>query len=46
MSQISLSDIDQMQKYDLDYVENWSLWLDIKIMVKTVFVVTTNKELR
>jgi lipopolysaccharide/colanic/teichoic acid biosynthesis glycosyltransferase len=21
---------------DLDYIENWSLWLDMKILLKTV----------
>ena len=25
--------------YDLDYLRNWSLQLDLKIIVKTVFVV-------
>ncbi len=24
-------------KYDLWYVENWSLWLDIRIIIRTVF---------
>jgi lipopolysaccharide/colanic/teichoic acid biosynthesis glycosyltransferase len=24
-------------KYDLWYVENWSLWLDIKIVLRTIF---------
>jgi exopolysaccharide biosynthesis polyprenyl glycosylphosphotransferase len=24
-------------KYDLWYVENWSLWLDIKIVIRTIF---------
>ena len=23
-------------KYDLYYVENWSFWLDIKILIKTI----------
>ncbi|GAB6173061.1 sugar transferase [Paradesulfitobacterium aromaticivorans] len=29
--------------YDLEYVQNWSLWLDLKILWKTVFVVFTGK---
>jgi putative colanic acid biosynthesis UDP-glucose lipid carrier transferase len=32
--------LDQMKKrveYDLWYMENWSTWLDIKIMFLTVF---------
>lgn len=26
-------------KHDVEYIENWSIWLDIKILVKTVFVI-------
>ena len=32
--------LDKMQKrveYDLYYIENWSLWLDIKIILMTIF---------
>ena len=25
-------------KYDLAYINNWSLWLDIEILFRTVFV--------
>jgi len=25
-------------RHDLDYINNWSIWLDIKIMIKTVFI--------
>ena len=25
-------------KYDLEYIDNWSIMLDIKIIIKTVFI--------
>ncbi len=31
--------IAERTKYDLWYIENWSLWLDLKIMLRTVFQV-------
>jgi exopolysaccharide biosynthesis polyprenyl glycosylphosphotransferase len=30
---------EKWMEMDLEYIDNWSLWLDFKIMVKTVFVV-------
>jgi len=30
-------------KYDLEYIEHWSLWLDLKILFQTVWVVLTGK---
>lgn len=35
----SNTDFEDMVKYDLYYIQNWSLWLDIKIILKTMFVV-------
>ncbi len=32
--------LDKMQKrveYDLEYINNWSLWLDVKVLIKTPF---------
>ncbi|MBN1288972.1 MAG: sugar transferase [Actinobacteria bacterium] len=34
---------DEMVKLDLYYVENWSLWQDAKILIKTVIVVLNSK---
>ena len=31
--------IEDRTRYDLWYVENWSLWLDFKIIIRTVFQV-------
>jgi exopolysaccharide biosynthesis polyprenyl glycosylphosphotransferase len=36
-------DFDEVIKLDLRYIENWSLWLDFQILLKTVQVVL-NKE--
>lgn len=39
--------VEKMEKrveYDLDYLANWSIWLDIKIIFRTVFVIFYNKD--
>ncbi len=41
-----ISDFDEWVKMDLEYIDNWSLWLDLKILVKTVWVVITAKGAR
>jgi exopolysaccharide biosynthesis polyprenyl glycosylphosphotransferase len=34
-------DFDQWMRLDLEYIDNWSIWLDIKILFKTIPVVLT-----
>lgn len=36
--------IEERVRYDIWYIENWSLWLDIKILFKTVFGGMVNGE--
>ena len=36
-------DFDDVVKYDLEYIDNWTLGLDIKILFQTVCVVLTGK---
>ncbi len=33
----TLEKMEKRVEYDLAYINNWSIWLDIRIMVKTVF---------
>ena len=30
-------------KYDIEYIENWSLYLDFKIIIKTPFAIFSKK---
>jgi lipopolysaccharide/colanic/teichoic acid biosynthesis glycosyltransferase len=34
-----ISDFDEWVRLDLEYIRDWSLWLDLKILIKTVKVV-------
>jgi lipopolysaccharide/colanic/teichoic acid biosynthesis glycosyltransferase len=34
-----ITDFNEWMKLDLTYIDNWSLWLDFKILLKTVPVV-------
>ncbi len=36
-------DFQQWMKLDLEYIDNWSMWLDFKILIKTIFVVLLRK---
>lgn len=35
----NITDFDEVVKLDTEYIENWSLWLDVKLLFKTVKVV-------
>ncbi len=37
------SDFDEWLRLDLEYIDRWSLWLDMQILFKTTFVVLTGK---
>lgn len=36
---------DERIKYDVWYIENWSFWLDVRILFRTVWVVATGEGL-
>lgn len=39
----NIEDFEQVVKYDLEYIDNWSLGLDLKIICKTLVVIFTGK---
>ncbi len=38
-----ITDFDEVVRLDSEYIDNWSIWLDIKILFKTVLVVFERK---
>ena len=39
----NITDFNEVIKLDLQYIDNWSLWLDAKIIIKTIGVLFTHK---
>lgn len=39
-----ISNFDEIVKLDLNYIDSWSIWLDIKIIFKTIFVLLKRDE--
>ena len=37
------SDFETWYKYDIEYIENWSLYLDLKIILKHLFLYLAQK---
>ena len=40
----NIDDFEDIVKLDVEYIDNWSIWLDIKILFKTVLVVLQHKD--
>lgn len=38
-----ITDFDKVVALDIQYIDNWSVWLDIKIMFKTILILFTRK---
>lgn len=41
-----IQDFDQVAQLDIQYIENWSLWVDVKLLLKTIWVVFARKGAR
>ena len=38
-----IQDFEEVVKLDCEYIDNWSLWYDVKILVQTVLVVLLHR---
>jgi exopolysaccharide biosynthesis polyprenyl glycosylphosphotransferase len=41
-----IQDFDEVVRLDIQYIDTWSLWLDIKLLFKTIWVVVAGKGAR
>jgi lipopolysaccharide/colanic/teichoic acid biosynthesis glycosyltransferase len=39
----NIKDFAEWVRLDLEYIDNWTLWLDIKILWRTIWVVLLRK---
>ena len=39
----NINDFEEVVKLDCEYIDNWNIWLDLKILLKTVKVVLTHE---
>ena len=39
----SITDFEEVVRLDREYIEDWSLWLDLKILLQTIIVVFKRK---
>ena len=39
----TIDDFEEVVKLDLQYIDNWSIWEDLRIILKTVYVVIARK---
>lgn len=39
----AITDFDEWVRLDLEYIRNWSLWLDVKILLRTLHVVSSGR---
>ena len=39
----NITDFDEVVRLDLEYIDNWSLGLDLKILVKTILAVCSSR---
>ncbi len=38
-----IQDFEEVVRIDLEYIDNWSVWLDVKVIMKTIIVVLFGK---